>query len=463
MKKKLKGLSALLLAGTLLLGLMGCGNKAANNPDGIKTANIWLQTGSAKQYWESKIKEFNDTLGKELKVNLVLDAKVDSSYSQELDIAIQSGQLPDFFMWGDIEKLIETNSIVALNDLPGMPEFYQKFESMMVEKSHKVDDKVYCIPWGMTTRGLIYNKEMFVKAGIVDENGEAKPPVTLDELRADAKRLTDESKGEYGIIFPLKWMSWVDSDIVSLSTSIAGRPEYNPETGVFDYSVCKPMLETILGIKADKSYYPGAEGLDNDPARARFSEGNIGMKIAYSFDVGVLDTQFPAKIDWGVAPLPAASENNPYRQTSYAGASVRVSASAIDNLGADTVSQIFRWLYSDDSVVEMYKQGLEIPYDWNLVKDISTQDMPKGWKEFCEMADISVIAPLVAPVSSDGEKSIADIVVNEIWTGAKSIDDGIAEMSQIKNDGMKKYKDLYPEQDYSIYIDKDWPSKVRRD
>ena len=37
----------------------------------------------------------------------------------------------------------------------------------------------------------------------------------------------------------------------------------------------KPAIEMICGIKADKSYYPGAEGVDNDPARARFAEGNI--------------------------------------------------------------------------------------------------------------------------------------------------------------------------------------------
>lgn len=460
-KQYLISLLTVLLAVMMLLS--GCGGRTGSDASGIKTASIWLQTASSKQFWESKIADFNNTLGKELGVKLELDVKIDSSYSQELDIAIQSGQLPEFFMWGDIDKLVEAGDVVALNTLPGLPEFYEKYADMMVEKSHKLGENVYCIPWGMTTRGLVYNKEMFVAAGLVDENGEAKPPKTLTELREYAKILTNPSKNQYGIVFPLKWASWVDSDIVSLSTSIAGMPEYNPEKGVFDYSVCKPMLETVMGIKEDGSYYPGAEGLDNDPARARFSEGNIGMKIAYSFDVGVFNTQFPAKIDWGVAPLPALTEDNPYRQTSYSNTSVRVASRALETLGAENVSKIFQWLYSDETVVEMYKQGLEIPCDWNLVKDVAADNMPTGWKEFCEMADISVIAPTVMPVSSDGAKSVQEVIVNEVWTGEKSIDEGLAEMSQIKNDGMKKYQELYPEQDYSIYYDASWSEKVRRD
>ena len=79
------------------------------------------------------------------------------------------------------------------------------------------------------------------------------------------------------------------------------------------------------------------------------------------------------------------------------------------------------------------------------------------------MVDISVIAPTVMPTSSDGAKSVQEVVVNEVWTGQKTIDEGIAEMSQIKNDGMKKYQELYPEQDYSIYYDANWSEKVRRD
>ncbi|UKI35907.1 MAG: extracellular solute-binding protein [Clostridiales bacterium] len=36
--------------------------------------------------------------------------------------------------------------------------------------------KTYRLPVSVTTMGLIYNKDMFKSAGIVDEKGEAKAP-----------------------------------------------------------------------------------------------------------------------------------------------------------------------------------------------------------------------------------------------------------------------------------------------
>ena len=73
-------------------------------------------------------------------------------------------------------------------------------------------------------------------------------------------------------------------------------------------------MQTIIGIKEDGSYMPGVESLTNDAARAKFGAGGIGMKVAGSFDYGVLTEQFPAQIEWGVAPYPVADENDTYLQ-----------------------------------------------------------------------------------------------------------------------------------------------------
>jgi len=97
--------------------------------------------------------------------------------------------------------------------------------------------------------------------------------------------------------------------ILHAAVPSSGSEGFDPKTGKFDYSVLKPVLETVMGIKEDGSFYPGAEGLDNDPARARFAEGNIGMKFAWSWDVGVFNDQFAAKCDWGVAPIPVEDKN----------------------------------------------------------------------------------------------------------------------------------------------------------
>jgi ABC-type glycerol-3-phosphate transport system substrate-binding protein len=55
-------------------------------------------------------------------------------------------------------------------------------------------DKVYSIPTEVDDRALIYNKDLFRRAGFVDENGEAVPPKTWEELRDYAKKLTQFDK-----------------------------------------------------------------------------------------------------------------------------------------------------------------------------------------------------------------------------------------------------------------------------
>lgn len=97
---------------------------------------------------------------------------------------------------------------------------------------------------------------MFKEAGIVDENGEAKPPHTYDELREDAKKLTNAQKGKYGIVLPFKWSAFFDNDVRALMQSDVGNIGYDPVKGTYDYSAMKPIMEMYTGIRDDGSYFP---------------------------------------------------------------------------------------------------------------------------------------------------------------------------------------------------------------
>ncbi|HYF50864.1 MAG TPA: extracellular solute-binding protein, partial [Planctomycetota bacterium] len=60
----------------------------------------------------------------------------------------------------------------------------------------------YCIPYGTVVMALIYRKDLFKEAGL-DPN---KPPANWDELYDYAVKLTDPSKGQYGIgSDPVAW------------------------------------------------------------------------------------------------------------------------------------------------------------------------------------------------------------------------------------------------------------------
>lgn len=461
MKLPNKLISMICVCATGISLLAGCGTNTSEKS--MQEATIWMAVGHSKQFWEKKVESFNKELSQTYGVKLKLETKTDESYTQAIDVAIQSKQLPDFFSYGTTAKIDETGLGYPISDLPGMDEMIERYRPYMIEKSHTIGDKVYALPFGMTTRGLIYNKDMFKAAGLVDENGEAKPPRTFEEVREYAKVLTNTSKQEYGIIFPVKWQSWIMSDITSLVQASSGLNEgYNPVTGEFDASALAPVLDMVRGIKEDGSYYPGAESLDNDPARAKLAMGKIGMKFAFSFDVGVLNTQFPAEMDWGVAPLPVENTEQCYKQHAMVGMSMLASKSCVEKIGAEATAAVFKYLYGDDTIKELYEEGLEIPCLYDIVKDAKPVDVT-GWKEFSQMTEISVPVGPVMPRYENGQESINDVIVNEVWAKGADVTPRLDEFTKLWNDEAKKYQELHSDLDYSIYYDKQWDEKVRRE
>jgi ABC-type glycerol-3-phosphate transport system substrate-binding protein len=58
------------------------------------------------------------------------------------------------------------------------------------------DVPLYFIPWTIGSMIFSYQPELFVEAGIVDANGNAKPPTNWDELLDAAKKLTVDTDGD---------------------------------------------------------------------------------------------------------------------------------------------------------------------------------------------------------------------------------------------------------------------------
>ena len=403
------------------------------------------------------VREFNDTIGKEKNIKIIHEAK--ENMNQAMSVALQSGQAPDLFQQGSVAEYAEKGWISALDDLPGGPELIEKYKDLLVDFKQVYQGKTYSLPSAKTTYGLVYNKELFKEAGIVDENGEAKPPKTLDEVREYAKILTDDSKKQYGIVLPLKWSGWFSTEVKNVVRACAGYTGYDPTTGVYDFSCYKPVLEMLMGIKADNSYMPGAEGLDNDPARARFANGNIGMKFAANWDVGVFNDQFPAEVDLGVAPMPTISEDERYLQDVVYNTGYKISKASVDKGNGENIMFVYNWLLTNEAQRELYKICYADPIHHDIVADIDPSTLKKGYKEFSELGDISVLAPLEPQVDISGEVTLERNFIDNVWAGTMSIDEAIEHHNKVMNDGVKKYKELNPDYDLEQFIIPDWDTR----
>ena len=444
----MKKLLNLLLCGALMLSLASCGEKV--NSD-VTVVKVWSGQGHDKAYSTEAVKKWNETEGKKLGIQIEYTVQEGGDLSKKLDVAFISGDAPDIFQGANMTTMVENDQIIAINDLPGGPELMAKYKpEHYIEGRNLQNGKCYTVPYGATTRALIYNKDMFRAAGLVDENGEPTPPKTLDELREYAKILTNPEKKEYGIIFPAKWAGWYGEDIMNMSMASGSYMDgYNPDNATFDYTKMAPVMKTIMGIKEDESYYPGAENLDNDPARARFAQGGIGMKTAASYDFGVLTTQFPAEIDWGVAPYPSVDEQKHYQYMDISGY-MFVNKSSVEKLGADKIMAVYNFFYSDEYIIEGYKRGLYLPLRWELVENVELDEGMEQWKAFAEMTEISRTAPTIRGINVDGKKMLPTIWLNEIWPGTISvdqIDDTLKEYTEMINKAADEYQKQHPEQD----------------
>ena len=445
--KKTKIMSLALAAALGASMLTGCGTGSG----GIKKVTVWSGNSHSKVVVSRLVDEFNKDKGKKLGVKIDYIVKEGDSASS-IDLAYDTGDEPEFCSTGNIKKLAEDGKIVALEDLPGGAELLAEYDENDY-KNFQTDGKTYKIPYGATTQGLIYNKDMFKKYGIVDENGEAKPPETLEEMREDAKIMTNEAEHEYGIVIPLSNEWLYNVEVMSLAKASCNFREFDWEKGEFDYTSHTPVLELYAGIKQDNSYFPGADNMDNDTARAQFAQGKIGMKIGASYDVGVLNDQFPAKCDWGVAPYPTAVKGERYKTELASNGFLVINKKAVDNLGAETAMEIFNFFHDDAMMTELYKEGMEIPCKNTIVENTKIDNPKKGWTDFAALVNSSTVIRWDVPgAASTGAKTGNDYFLQDLWTGKMTPAEITAAMTKERNESMRQWFEKNTDKNQQDYI-----------
>lgn len=455
--------------GKLIIGLLcvamtctlfaGCGGDNSDENSGVKTATVWSGNSHSKLVLSQLVDEFNKTRGKELNVKIEYVVKEGDSASA-IDLAYETGDEPDFCSASGIEKLSENGKIVAINDLPGGEELLAEYDEGDYA-NFSVGGKTYKLPYGATTNGLIYNKDMFKKYGIVDENGEAKPPKTLDELREYAKIMTNPAEREYGIIIPLGNQWLYGTDVLGVAKASCNTREYDWVKGEYDFSSHKPVLDMYQGIKEDASYFPGADNMDNDAARAQFAQGKIGMKFGASYDVGVYNDQFPAKCDWGVAPYPTVKADERYKTELSSNGFILINKKAVEHLGEELTMEVFKFFHDDAMMTELYKQGVEIPCKQKLIESVTPENPKHGWTEFSKLLEYSEVIPWNSPKTiRTGAQSNNDYFLKDFWPGNKTAQQVTDEMTASYNEGMKAWFEQNPDKKIADYIIADYNTRM---
>ena len=445
--------------------LSGCRTNRTSVDSEVAVISLWTNNSHSKSVMDKLVNEWNNSVGLEKGIKIQHVVKGDD-YSNQLEMAINADNPPDIFLQGNNEQNIERDVTVVLTDYPEAADFLKRYDGYLdsVNPYYHGKQAIVSVPKRTVVYGLVYNKDMFKAAGIVDENGEARPPKTYDEMVEFSKKLTNSEKKEYGMIFPLKFSGWTTTDVVYPALVSGGKNSgYDRKTGTYDYSDIVPIMNAILQIKHDGTCYPGSESMDNDPARAQFSEGRIGMKFSGSYDVGVFTNQFPVKCDWGVAEYPTEKNNVRYKNPLIYAEGGVISKKAVERVGFEKVFEVYKWFNSDELARELYIEGLDIPYNYEIIEDIVDQCKVPGMIEFTKLVENGACVLENVATSPEGfmGQSIQSLCVNDFWYERKPIKETLEEYSRACNEGIERYISENPDYDKSRYIDNNWDIRIQ--
>ncbi|MBE7038530.1 MAG: extracellular solute-binding protein [Ruminococcaceae bacterium] len=430
----MKRFLSIVLAMVMLLGILcGCGSKGGDN--GVTKVRVWTSDAGGKSVWESLVKEFNETTGKEKGIEIVWETR--SDFNTSIEVARKNNQLPEIASVSDVAGYAKTGDIIPLKDMPGGLEFLEEYNPPLTQGRNIIGDVVYNVPSSSNVPALVYNKDLFKAAGLVDENGEAKAPETWEEVREYAKKLTDTKKQVYGIGLPLKDYGVVGGYMLRshFAATFGYIDKYDFENIEVNFDNFKYPFELLLGFKEDKSHFPGAESLDNDTMRAYFAEGKIGMFLGLSWDVGVLTTQFLANCDWGVAPVPVAEgyERLPNWRDISGSYTICKSANDIDK---EKVMEVYKFIFSLNTRKTIYENGIRIPCKKDAIEVADTSKIPPQFSDFANLLDEEFEVIVSPSLKLEGYKW--DEAITKVWAGDVSVDDAVNDLSKRYTEAFKK-------------------------
>ena len=430
----MKKLLALLMTLILCVGcLSACGGQKTNagaklNADADDvTIEVWTNEAGAQAHWEKLVGEWNATTGDEKNIFIKWTTTTDNTV---YDAAEQNGTLPHIMKPTDVQlkKMILNNSAMPIDELPGGAEYVKEYNLAGIDGLNIKDGKTYNLRTTINTAGLIINEDLFVKAGIVDENGKAKAPETMSELREAAKKITDPKTQVYGYAFPGKFaLAYTVTPQVSHSFGKEGTKEamsyVDLDKQEVVYDGYKDAHQWLFDLKNDGSLFPGAETLDNDTARAYFSQGMVGMFPAISWDVEVFNNQFPANFNWKVVKFPVLDSHedtgNYYNALS---GGMSIGRNAAEKNPEETM-EVYKFITSVETRAARFEEGISLSAKNDVMEVIDKEKVDPNFFEFSKFVDGT--RPYAQSESYVNEGETWANLFMKAWIGDITLDEAI--------------------------------------
>ncbi|WP_026486429.1 ABC transporter substrate-binding protein [Caldanaerobius polysaccharolyticus] len=274
-----------------------------------KVIKYWYPWGGDSEKWDKwRISEF-EKAHPEYKVEATYVPPDAGISNGKLMAAITGGDVPDLIVTSDYASaysLAVQGAFLPLDDALKDAGFDESKVNPVFKDVMKYKDVTYLFPQDTNVNLLYYNIDLFKEAGL----DPSKPPKTIDELDAMAKKLTKINGGK---IERLGFIPWIDAgDDAYMWGYMFGANFYDVNANKINLTDGKMAAvltwEKQYAQQYDpekiKSFTSGFGGAFS-PSHP-FMTGKVAMTINGNWFTNALRIYAP-KINYGIAPIPAPS------------------------------------------------------------------------------------------------------------------------------------------------------------
>lgn len=279
---------AVIFGAGLLAGCQGKGGvKGKDRAGGKVTLNVIL---SENDQTKDMVKYF-DKFEQDTGIHINYDIMAESSYMDKMTLGLSSkNQQYDVVMASPatLGTILDGGFVQSLEpflgDKKAADEKWKKGLSDSMLSLAVRDGKRYAVPYNMGVNILYYNKAMFKAAGLDPD----KPPTTLENVLAAAKKLNDPDKGKYGISFRATREGNANTFLWAMLWMACGG-SWEKGDGKLDYSaIAGPQAVEATDYFAQfHKYAPvGISSYGYEEAQLAFQQGIAAMWIDTSILAG---------------------------------------------------------------------------------------------------------------------------------------------------------------------------------
>lgn len=342
-----RGVTVLALAA---LTATGCGGGGSGSTDkvpgkdalakakGVTTVTFWHAMDGANGETLTKLVDtFNSQHTGKIKVKAVYQGKYDDAITK-YKASVRAKKTPSMIQVYDIGTrfMIDSKQTLPMQGFIDRDKYPADDLQPNITGYYSIDNKLYSMPFNTSMPVLYYNKTAFKKAGL----DPSKPPKNLDEVRADAQKLTLKSGGkttQYGFgaaIYGWFLEQWAYTAGQEYCDNGNGR---KAEATQMNYTQPTEVNAVDWWAKMVKDGYATNTGRDTSVAQKAFEAGRVAMNLESTGELRVYQTAAQARhFDLGVGfyPSVAARDGGP----SIGGASLW-----IDGPGHSAAEQEASW------------------------------------------------------------------------------------------------------------------------